>query len=779
MVPMSRYEEICRQFYDNRLLFGDPADPGIVAVEIAPPDQVEIFRRKGDALVRERRPLKLFALMAEPGMLNGLRAQYRVEPLEGNFRLRWLATFDRFDALESARRHLRTMATAPDAGNSPYLVLTDPIEQYLVLTRAACFVGMEFGELRRMQIAIETCTSPGFEFPSAARESDRIVAIALRDSAGFERVLRGDRMDEREMLQELVRTVGERDPDVIEGHNLFRFVLEYLEARARRYRVKLALGRDGSEIAARASRMQVAERSIAYRRYDVRGRSLIDTWILAQHYDVATRELAGFGVKDLAHHFRLAPAGRIYVEPASAGEIFRRNPEELFADALGDVRETAALADLLAPSFFVQAQIFPYSYQNVVLRGNATRINALLLRAYLAARHSIPAPQPPSEVMGGYTEVRRCGVARNVMHCDVTSLYPSLMLHHGHAPAGDRLGVFLRMLGDLRSFRVQAKAAVRELHGDARRNLEALQQTFKILINSFYGYLGFSLGNFNDFAQANAVTRRGRDLIQAAVAALEGQGAQVIEVDTDGIYFVAPPEVADEAAAQKLIERIGAALPKGARLEIDGHYSAMFSYKMKNYVLLDDSGEMTIRGSGLRSRGLERFQRRFMEEMFRLMLEQHAEEIPALHGQWRERLARHAFGIAELMKTETLQDSPGTYRGKIDGKRRNVSAAYELALKAGRPYLSGDQMSYYVTGRGAKVKVSAAARLAAEYDPANPDENVEYYQAKLDELYAKFKPYADSGGLFSADSIRTAGSREGRSDQASMFDSGSEGETGK
>ena len=75
--------------------------------------------------------------------------------------------------------------------------------------------------------------------------------------------------------------------------------------------------------------------------------------------------------------------------------------------------------------------------------------------------------------------------------------------------------------------------AVRELDGTARRNLEALQQTFKILINSFYGYLGFSLGHFNDFVQANAVTRRGRELIQAAVAALEDSGAHLFGVDGD------------------------------------------------------------------------------------------------------------------------------------------------------------------------------------------------------------------------------------------------------
>jgi len=85
---MNRYQEICRQFYDNRLLFGDPAERGIVAVEAVPPGEVEIYRRSGAELTRERRPLRLFALLAEPGMLNGLRAPYQVEPLEGNFRLR-------------------------------------------------------------------------------------------------------------------------------------------------------------------------------------------------------------------------------------------------------------------------------------------------------------------------------------------------------------------------------------------------------------------------------------------------------------------------------------------------------------------------------------------------------------------------------------------------------------------------------------------------------------------------------------------------------------------
>jgi len=747
---MNRYEQICTQFYGNGLLFGNLDEPGVVAVEVTSRNRAEIIRRNKGELRREQHPLKLFVLLADRTLLNGIQSVHRVAELDGDFPLRFVAFLDSLDGLNAVRRNLRRLTgKAPGASDAPFVILADPVEQYLMLTGTTYFMGMQFGDLRRMQLDIETYISEGFEFPSAARDGDRVIAVAIKDSDGFECVLSGKRMDERTMLTELVRIVRDRDPDVIEGHNLFRFDLEYLEARAQRHRVVLKLGRDGSALRARPSRMQIAERTIAYRRYDVYGRSLVDTWLLAQHYDIASRELEGFGLKELAQHFGVARQDRVYIDPAKVSGHFDYRTDELLAYALDDAREAGALAEMLSPSYFVQAQIFPYSYQSVMLRGNATKIDALLMRSYLAAGHSIPFPNQPSEVAGGYTEIRRCGVARNVLHCDVTSLYPSLMLEGRHQPVNDRLGVFLRMLADLRSFRIQAKAAVHELAGVDKRHLEALQQTFKILINSFYGYLGFSLGHFNDFEQANTVTRRGRELIQRAIIELEGRGALVVEVDTDGIYFVAPFPLEDESAALKLLDDIGGWMPPAIRLEIDGRYPAMLSYKMKNYVLLDASGETIIRGSGLKSRGLERFQRRFMEEMFGLLLSGHRDQLEPLYQDYLRRLAGHEIGIAQLMKTETLQDSAEIYRRKLGSGRRNVAAAYELALKAARPYLSGDQISYYVSGRGSNVKVAAAAKMAAEYDSRRPDENVEYYQAKLADLYEKFRPFARRDGLFS------------------------------
>lgn len=94
-----------------------------------------------------------------------------------------------------------------------------------------------------------------------------------------------------------------------------------------------------------------------------------------------------------------------------------------------------------------------------------------------------------------------------------------------------------------------------------------------------------------------------------------------------------------------------------------------------------------------------------------------------------------------FIKTETLQESPAVYAEKVKAKKRNVSAAYELALRSERRYQAGDQVSYYVSGSNKKVRVFEACRLASQWDPLHPDENVEYYKEKLLDLYEKFHPF--------------------------------------
>ena len=351
---------------------------------------------------------------------------------------------------------------------------------------------------------------------------------------------------EKAALKRLTAIIKERDPDVIEGHNLFRFDLPYLVARARKAKVKLDWGRSGGFLRSRPSRLQIAEKTIDYPKFTVDGRHFVDTFLLAQFYDVGMRSLSGFERLDVAQHFGLTDETQISsLSGKELQQAYLEDADRFRQRALCAVRETRAVADLLSPSYFIQAQIFPYNYQDVIVRGNATRINALFLREYFRQRHSIPEMPMVRGFEGGYTAIFFTGVARNVWHCDIASLYPSVMLQFDCFPVTDQLQIFRHLLTDLRTFRLEAKASMRSAKDRPQQQyFHALQNTFKILINSFYGYLGFAQGHFADFEAAARVTQIGRELLQKMIDWLNARGAQVIEVDTDGIYFVPPASVA-------------------------------------------------------------------------------------------------------------------------------------------------------------------------------------------------------------------------------------------
>ncbi len=725
------------EFEKNTLLFGADPTPRIVAVELGETGTVKVYRREPDGLtVADVEPFHPFVWADSDVVDLGIES----EKLQGDLKYGWLVTVDSWKELIALRNGLKN--TGRD-----FFAFTDPVQHYLTATSRTLFKDLPFEELKRMQL----------EVLSFEGDDDHIMSIALSDNTGWEELIIVDpnnvEESESNALRRLTALIKERDPDVIEGHNLFRSDLPYLVTRAKKLKTKLDWGRSGGFLRSRPSRLQIAEKTIDYPKFTVGGRHFVDTFLLAQFYDVGMRSLAGFERSDVARHFDLCDSeqissltgkelNRAYLD---ASEIFRRR-------ALCGSRETRALSELLSPSYFIQAQIFPYNYQDVIVRGNATRINALFLREYFRQRHSIPELPMPRPFEGGYTDIFFTGVARNVWHCDIASLYPSVMLQFECFPATDQLQIFRHLLTDLRTFRLEAKAQMRAEKDPAKQHhLQALQNTFKILLNSFYGYLGFAQGHFADFDAAARVTQIGRDLLRKMIEWLNAQGAQVIEVDTDGIYFLPPVDAAPRRVGNGKETRQGAAstiddlqkalakeLPPGIDVEIDEQFDAMFSYKAKNYALLTKDGDVIIKGGALKSRGLEKFQRVFLEEMIKLIMEGKPEAITGLRNGFERKIRNREWNIDMLMKTDTLQDSLDKYRSKIAGSARNRAAAYELALVSGRSYKPGDQISYYIKATPKKVPAYEAAKPASEFDPQNRDENVDYYVAKLDELVKKF-----------------------------------------
>lgn len=677
-------------FEENKTLFGHDAEERIVAAEFdEESSRVTLYSRdakNGKVLARESsfRPF-LWAVCETK------QPAVAIRKLKGDLPLCCLMECETWADFVRLRGALKTEGVK-------HFALGDPVQQFLLGTGKTLFKGMEWTELRRMQIALEAD------------------GISLSDHTGWTETLG------RSDFKKLNELIAERDPDVIEGHDLFKKTLPALAAHARNAKVKLAWGRDGGALESRASRIQVAEKTISYPKYEVHGRHFVDTFLLAQFFDVTARALPSYELDDVAEF--------LHIREGSA------------------VEKTRALSEALSASYFAQAKLLPYNYQDITVRGQATKIDALFLREYFRQGHSLPDLPAARTYEGGYTDIFFTGIARDVWHCDVASLYPSVMLKFDLFPVQDRLGIFRGMLSELRKFRLEAKAQMRAEADPARRaGLGALQSAFKILINAMYGYLGFSQAHFADFDAAAAVTQTGRELLKKMVARLQELGADVIEIDTDGIYFVPPKKKPD---AEKLQRALAEVLPEGIEVEFDEQYAAMFSYKAKNYALLTREGELVLRGGALKSRGLEKFQREFLERMIRFLMEGKSDEVERMRADFEAKIRGREWPIEWLMKTDTLQDSLAQYQKKIEGSSRNRASAYELALKSGRRFEPGDKVSYYITGTKKSVSAYENSKLASEWKADARDENVEYYVAKLNELVKKF------AGFLSAEKTTSA-----------------------
>jgi DNA polymerase I len=690
------------------MLFGKDPTPYIVAVE--PIDsRIRLFIREGGQLRTVEEPFRPWLLSDMRMEMDGVHWQELKGELEGRRMLKYLAFCDTREVFENLRRALR------DA-HREIIAYGSFARQYLMLSGKTLFKGMTFADLHRVQLDIETTTL------TPDQQGAQILMIALSDTRGYEAVLDGD---EKQILEQLVERIQALDPDVIEGHNLFGFDLPYLAARAQALGVPLKLGRDGSELRFGSPRQCIiGANSRTFTPAFVHGRHLIDTYLSVQRFDIGRGELEGYGLKEAAQQLGVAEPDRIYLEREQIPDLWHTDPETVRRYCLQDVHETRRLADLTLPTEFYQCQMLPDTLQNLATIGTGEKANLMFLRAYLAEGYAVPAPQEAREYPGGYTEVRQVGLIPRIVKADVESLYPSVMLRYGIKPRADHLNVFLPTLERLRRLRLDAKARAKQTQGAESAYWDGLQNSFKILINSYYGYLGGPF-HFNDYDAAEQVTLTGQELVKRIAAEIERQGGMVVEIDTDGVYFQPPPEVQTEADEIAFVERVGAVLPEGIRLAYDGRYKAMLSLKTKNYVLQGYDGKLTFKGASLRSRADEKFGREFLNSAIQWLLNGEPERVVAEYRRLAQAILNGEVDIEQLCRRERV-----TQKSKQD-----THPLYPLAKR----FQIGDYILVY-------RKRDGSLGLLEEYAG---DEDREHYVEKLYKFAARLEPlFPDFDRLF-------------------------------
>jgi DNA polymerase, archaea type len=674
-------------------LFGSDRTQRIVAVETRDDTAVLFRREKSGETVEELVEFRPWVVLRERRELPD--AEYI--PLDGNGNgYNMLVRFGGWRSYQEGKRILREE-------HREALSYGSATKQFLMGSGRTLFKGMTFLDIRRMQIDIETT-----DLNPNGRDAC-IFLIVASDNQGHEEVLLGD---EKEMLWRLNDLVREWNPDVIEGHNIYAFDLPYIRARAKAHNVPLQWGRDGSEIAVGTERnCAIGANTRPFVGHYIWGRHIIDTMFQTQRFDLARGEISSYGLKESAQHYKIAEPDRIYLDRADILNLYKKDPEYVKAYALADVRETRRLAEIVCPTEFYQTMMVPDAYQSVAVTGSGEKINSIFVRAYLHRGHAIARQQAPVPYGGGYTEMRVSGVVHHIVKADVESLYPSIMLSRGITSSSDKLDLFLPLLKELTRRRLTAKKRAKESEGQDNRKSaywDGMQGSYKLLINSFYGYLGAPF-YFNDYTAAAKVTEIGQEIVKQIAADLEKQGATVIEIDTDGVYFQPPKGVEGQEAEEAFVAKIGKNLPDGIRLAFDGRYAVMLSLKAKNYVLVAENGKKTFKGSSLRSRADERFGRRFLSEAVDLLIAGKTEELSKKYQDLLERIEARSLGIEEIARRERVTEK--TFSS--EAKKRNAQVMVGLKV--------GDYAIIY-------QKEDKSLALAEDY--AN-DEDIEYYQTKL------------------------------------------------
>ncbi len=728
------------------ILFGHDDERHIVSVNSLTDSLVRVYMRTNNAIHYHDEEFFPFLHLSDKRFIDGFSQKYWLKKLDGTNFYQYVCAFPTIKVLWDAVNFIvKKISKEFKIGYTSYadtehiFLRSDMNTQFLLQTGKTLFKEMQFSDLNRMQLDIETY-SKNYKFSNADRKEDRIILISLSDNTGWQTVLGGKTISEKKLLQQCIKIITERDPDVIEGHNIFNFDLPYILRRCEMNDITFAIGRDGSSPAGYRSRTSFAENFIEYISYEIAGRHLIDTWLLVQSFDMTKRNMESHGLKYAAKYFGVASPNRTYIEGDKISWYWDNDIDTLKKYALDDVIETRGLSEKLSSSTFYLTQMLPFNYGTIARLGSAAKIESLFLREYLRQRHSIPKPQQGYQTTGGYTDIFQTGVFGPIVHADVESLYPSIMVSKKIKPLTDDLNIFQTSLEYLTNLRIETKRKFQStLDEQEKSKLDAMQSSFKILINSFYGYLGYGKGLFNDYGQADVITSTGQELLKKLIYEIELHNGTVIEVDTDGIYFIPPDNVVGEESERGFVTRLSSTLPDGINLGFNGRFKKMLSYKKKNYALLHYSDKISIKGSSLISRSIERFGRSYLQQCIDALLNEKLSDLHTLYVELERTIREHSMDIGDFARTEILKDSLEDYTHAIKEEKRNKSAAYELALSSSRNYKPGSKIQYYITGDSANVKGFENAKEAHEWDSNFPDENTEYYMKRLNEFSGKFE----------------------------------------
>lgn len=468
--------------------------------------------------------------------------------------------------------------------------------------------------------------------------------------------------DEAELLHRFREIILDYQPDIITGYNSDSFDLAYLKARADKFKIKLDIGKDRSELQAGKSSKIAGILHLDLYRFirGIFGRNLkTESFSL----DAVSNELIGHQKHDVNIE-------ELYLawddDPDKLEEFCKYN--------MHDADLTLKLCKKLLLDMIEVSQIVGVPIFSTIRMSFSRLVESYIMKQ--AMRFNVLAPNRPSSYQteqrmeetyeGGFVYEPKPGLYENLVVFDFRSLYPTIIMAHNIGPESFqcecckenkvpgmeeywfcslRKSFLSTILEELILRRADLKRLIKKADQNEKAILDARSYAIKLLANAFYGYMGYFGARWYCFQCARTTTAYARNYIKKTIQKAEEQKFKVCYADTDSCFMLLGNKTLDEAKG--FMVTINADLPGQMELEYEGYYPRAIFVSLKGgdkgsekaklsgtsrdkkslvgakkkYALLDKEGKVKITGFETVRRNWSQIAKEVQEDVLNLVLQ--------------------------------------------------------------------------------------------------------------------------------------------------------------
>lgn len=429
--------------------------------------------------------------------------------------------------------------------------------------------------------------------------------------------------DESELLEKFCEYVREISPDFLTGYFSDGFDLPYLKARAEKHRIKLPLGIDDSQPKFSRGAM-LTGRIFGIVHVDLL--KFIKT-AYAQYMKSETlslNEVAKEFLGDKKVDFEFKHSSKI--KDDEWDEYFKYNLQD--SQLVYDLFEKF-WPDLLEFSRIIQEPVFEVS------RAGLSRYTESYILHNLERFNEIPERRPKHEEVrkrknlrseGAFVLEPTPGIYENITIFDFTSMHTSIIITHNLSKSTllekkkkdshespeikednkkvkyyfeKKPGFFPELMKEIFELRKKAKS---EYKKNPNPLTLARSNAFKVLSASAHGYIAFFGARYYSHEASASILAFVRRYNKETIEKVEKAGYKVIFSDTDSVAFLMNDKTKKDVS--ELLEKLNSELPGVMHLELEGFFKrGIWVTKRtgdigakKKYALLDDKGNLKIRG---------------------------------------------------------------------------------------------------------------------------------------------------------------------------------------